>query len=197
MLLCCSASWDTARLQTKILQLKISGSFPISCLRKTQLITNALPVQPFSSFLPIHRIITSRIIANVCSAHAGKDQFSCCVVGNRKGGSNITAWDHLPSHSTPTPTISYPDLRLFFSLTQKTTVAIIFFEGAMIHKIREARKAFNCNLPPRAFCDFCNTVNIFMSPKEQKQVVVFANLSTRESFNCNLGGVLIATTSLF
>ena len=93
---------------------------------------------------------------------------------------------------SPTPTSAF-----FSSLTQKTTVAIIFFEGAMIHKIREARKAFNCNLPPRAFCDFCNTVNIFMSPKEQKQVVVFANLSTRESFNCNLGGVLIATTCFF
>ena len=85
----------------------------------------------------------------------------------------------------------------FSSQNHKTRVAIIFFEGALIYKIREPRRTFNCNLPPRASYDFCNTVDNFVSPKQQKQVLVFVNLGTREGFNCNPGGVLIATTCFF
>ena len=54
----------------------------------------------------------------------------------------------------------------FSSQNHKTRVAIIFFEGALIYKIREPRKTFNCNLPPRAFYHFCDSVDIFMSPKQ-------------------------------
>ena len=138
-------------MQIKILQMKISRSFPISCPRKTQLIANALPVQPFFSYIHIHRVITTRIIATVGSEHTGKDQFYCCVVGSRKGSSNVTAWDDLPTHSSPTPTISYPDPHLFLIKSQD--------HGC-------TRKTFNCNLPPRAFYHFCDSVDIFISPKQ-------------------------------
>ena len=90
------------------------------------------------------------------------------------------------SNNLPSP----PPLLLTKSQNQG---CIFFFGGGLIYKIREPRKTFNCNLPPPAFYDFRRTVDNFVSPKVQKQVLVFANLRTLENFNCNPGGVLIAT----